>query len=283
MSAKTCFVIMPFNKKFDEVYQQHIKPLIENNLKSVKCIRIDKHPRIGSIIAHIKKEIEDSSFIIADITGFNPNVFYEIGFAHALGKGIIFIKNKSLGKLPFDISGDHVIVYDREKGYEGLQTNIKEIIKNSIKDIRLVNAKGRNTPDEICGIWFGEYIVRRRKHYIQLHIERKKIDGKIKYEAYSLITIDNIKIHEILQYNHVLNRCSCSSEEWEGGVWIEFIGSSWSNLSENHLVDYWLDVYAIKKILINGQLQVKIWDKVNTEKQEIFLYKSNNTKSNQKN
>ena len=91
MNTKTCFIIMPFNNRFNDVYDQHIKPLIENQLKSVKCIRMDKHPKIGNIIDHIIKEITGSSFIIADITECNSNVFYEIGFAHALKKDVIFI------------------------------------------------------------------------------------------------------------------------------------------------------------------------------------------------
>lgn len=131
MSTQTCFIIMPFNNRFNDVYDQHIKPLIENQLKSVKCIRIDKYPRTGNIINHIIQEIKRSLFIIADITGYNSNVFYEIGFAHALKKNVIFIKNKSLGLLPFDIRGQYVIVYDRDKGYDGLQANIKRSSKTA--------------------------------------------------------------------------------------------------------------------------------------------------------
>lgn len=277
MNTKTCFIIMPFNNRFNGVYDQHIKPLIENQLKSVKCIRMDKHPKIGNIIDHIIKEITGSSFIIADITECNSNVFYEIGFAHALKKDVIFIKNKSLGRLPLDIRGQYVIVYDRDKGYDGLQANIKKVIENSITGVKFNNSRHSNKADGICGIWFGEYTVRQKKHKIELTIAPKKINGRLEYEASCLISIDDMKIYETLQYHHVLNEHSYSPNEWKDGVWIEFIGSSWSNLNDKCLVDYWLDAFAIKKTLVNNQLQVKIWDKVNSNKQEVFLHKSNHT------
>ena len=116
MKAKfSCFVIMPFRKDFDEVYQQHIKPLIQEQLDSVECIRIDEKPKLSeSIVKNIQREITRCTFAIADITGLNPNVFYEIGLAHAQKKKVILIKNKSIGKLPFDISHLPVIVYDRD-------------------------------------------------------------------------------------------------------------------------------------------------------------------------
>ena len=61
--------------------------------------------------------IQNSAVIIADITPDNPNVFYEIGYAHALKKPTILLCDKALrDRLPFDVSGFRTIFYDNSIG-----------------------------------------------------------------------------------------------------------------------------------------------------------------------
>ncbi len=56
MKSISCFVIMPFNANFDDVYKKHIKPLIQEQLVSVECVRIDEKLNLScSIVANIKK------------------------------------------------------------------------------------------------------------------------------------------------------------------------------------------------------------------------------------
>lgn len=64
------------------------------------------------ILADIINEIKAASIVIADITPDNPNVFYELGFAHALNKPTIVLSEKQRAKLPFDVSGLRTIFYD---------------------------------------------------------------------------------------------------------------------------------------------------------------------------
>lgn len=69
------------------------------------------------ILSDIITSIQNSAVIIADITTDNPNVFYEIGYAHALGKPTILLCDKALrSKLPFDLSGFRTIFYDNSIG-----------------------------------------------------------------------------------------------------------------------------------------------------------------------
>lgn len=108
----SCFIIMPFDDEFRKVYDDCIQPLVEKKL-GMDCVRIDEWPSAKmTIIENIKSKIEKCRFAIADLSLDKPNVYYEIGLAHAIGKDVVFIKNKQLDNLeiPFDISPWHVFV-----------------------------------------------------------------------------------------------------------------------------------------------------------------------------
>lgn len=69
------------------------------------------------ILNDIIASIRSASVIIADITPDNPNVFYEVGYAHALAKPTILLCEKGIrNKLPFDVSGFRTIFYDNTIG-----------------------------------------------------------------------------------------------------------------------------------------------------------------------
>ncbi|MFZ4476031.1 MAG: hypothetical protein ACOYPR_12610, partial [Saprospiraceae bacterium] len=80
------------------------------------------------ILADITKQIYESKLIIAEISPVNANVFYEVGFAHALNKPTILIAEKST-KLPFDVSPFRTLFYEnsiagKKKIEEGLRKHI---------------------------------------------------------------------------------------------------------------------------------------------------------------
>lgn len=275
-SPLSCFVIMPFKQDFDDVYRKHIKPLIQKQLANVECIRIDENPNLSySIVENIKKEIAHCTFAIADITGLNPNVFYEIGLAHALKKKVILIKNKCIGKLPFDISHLPVIVYDRNAGYEGLQDLIKRTIVGNIDSVKVIDSSESIHLDNICGTWFGSYSIKKHRYDVFLTIsipkEQRIRNSDISYKSDCKIIIDNkYQISQALQYHGVLNDKSISPEEWENSEWIELIGSAWTNISDAKLPEYLLNAYAINKRVKNNHLEVKIWDNINKKKVVYF-------------
>ena len=94
-----CFVIMPFEKNLDEVYHRLIKPTVEKKGYEVK--RSDEIYGNQPIIEDITTEIRTANVLIADVTGKNPNVNYELGYAHALGKEVIII-TQDINDIPFD-------------------------------------------------------------------------------------------------------------------------------------------------------------------------------------
>jgi nucleoside 2-deoxyribosyltransferase len=72
--------------------------------------------------------------IIAEITPVNANVFYELGYAHALEKPTILLANRKTEKLPFDVSGYRVIFYDDTIGGK---SNIESTLTEHLKNIRM--------------------------------------------------------------------------------------------------------------------------------------------------
>lgn len=81
---KICFVLMPFNKRFDNVYRRCIKSTLI--AQRWMCIRTDEIYESREIINLIWEQIQRADLIIADLTGRNTNVFYELGYAHAMSK-----------------------------------------------------------------------------------------------------------------------------------------------------------------------------------------------------
>jgi hypothetical protein len=104
------FVVMQFGAPYDDLYREVIEPIARNS--GFQVLRGDDVFRPGVILQDILRSIIESDVIIADITPTNANVFYELGYAHALQKPAILLANRQVEKLPFDISGYRVIFYD---------------------------------------------------------------------------------------------------------------------------------------------------------------------------
>lgn len=108
MSKKTAFILMPFADNFSDVYKFLISESLENAGYAVK--RADDIKSQKNIIGDIIGGIIDCDLIVADLTGANPNVYYELGIAHALNKKVILI-TQEIDELPFDLRSYRVIGY----------------------------------------------------------------------------------------------------------------------------------------------------------------------------
>ena len=97
----TCFVMMPFASQFDRYYRNIFVPAIKRcGLDPVRGDGI-----FGSaIVADIWRILKKSKIALAELTGRNPNVFYELGLAHAIGKAVILVASAS-GDIPIDLGG----------------------------------------------------------------------------------------------------------------------------------------------------------------------------------
>ncbi len=125
-----CFVLMPFKPAFDRLYKDKIKPTIE--ACGFKCLRADDLFSPTPILEDVWIHICKSKAIVADVTGRNPNVFYEIGIAHTVGKPVIIIaQDKS--DIPFDVAQFRYFLYsDDASGWAMLCNHITSAIKSTI-------------------------------------------------------------------------------------------------------------------------------------------------------
>lgn len=108
-SPPKAFVVMKFEETYDDLYREVIRPVCEKSGFQVQ--RADDVFRPGIILQDIINGLLDSDLVIAEVTPPNPNVFYELGYAHALDKPTVLLARRG-GELPFDISGYRVIFYD---------------------------------------------------------------------------------------------------------------------------------------------------------------------------
>lgn len=106
---KKCFVVCPIGeigtetrKRSDQIFKHIISPVLES--LGYEPVRADKISISGSITTKIIEHLIHSDLVIADLTGNNPNVFYELGVRHAFGKAFIQIVEEDGTKLPFDIA-----------------------------------------------------------------------------------------------------------------------------------------------------------------------------------
>lgn len=128
LEKPTIFVAMPFSKEFRNVYDYGIRLPVFNVGR--KPVRIDEEHFTGLIIEQIKEQIRTSELIIADMTGSNPNVFFEVGFAEGVGiKTVLICQNTK--DLPFDVKGVANIVYNPEhirQLEEDMETHLRAIL-----------------------------------------------------------------------------------------------------------------------------------------------------------
>lgn len=102
------FVLMPFRPEFDDIYEFGIKGAAKK--VGAYAERVDEQLYREGILERIYNQINKADVIVADMTGQNPNVFYEVGYAHALGK-IVLLMTKDADDIPFDLKHRPHIVY----------------------------------------------------------------------------------------------------------------------------------------------------------------------------
>ena len=126
----TCFVMMPFGEWFDRYYKDIYIPAIKE--AGLEPIRADELFSTGSVVEQIWEQIDKSKVLLADLTGKNPNVFYELGLAHAARKPVVFTTG-SIDDVPFDLRHLRVIPYEvKEPGWDcRLKQDITQYLKNA--------------------------------------------------------------------------------------------------------------------------------------------------------
>jgi hypothetical protein len=103
-----CFVLMPFEESLQGVYEDHIARVCGS--LGISVTRGDQIFSVAPIMEDVLEAVATSRYIIADLTNSNPNVFYELGICHALGKKVILITQGT--DVPFDVRHIRHIRYE---------------------------------------------------------------------------------------------------------------------------------------------------------------------------
>lgn len=111
----SCFVMMPYSEASDDLYRKAILPALDS--LPILALRADKMgQREITVKAHVESAVRSADLCIADITGNNPNVIYELGYAYAKGKPVIVIQEaKDRKRTPINLFNIVILNYNRSE------------------------------------------------------------------------------------------------------------------------------------------------------------------------
>jgi hypothetical protein len=253
--TNTCFVVMPFEALFKAMYDQVIRPAVED--LNILCIRGDEIYSKQSIVSDIWKTLRECRFVVAELTGRNPNVLYEIGLAHAIGKPIILL-TRNEDDVPFDLKGLRYTFYDINDPFWGehLRNTLRAVVQNVLDEPglslhlegihttleaprnieKLIAAKTVKTEiRDISGNWKGSW---------------KRFDAKIRHTGTLIITQDSDKLSATMIVTFEKdNQQTILQEALVGsisGLDVVLDGISYTYLQQGSSSSYLLDSFVLK-------------------------------------
>jgi len=140
IEERECFIICPIGeegtdirRRSDQMFHHLFEPVIKDC--GYKAIRADKISKPGIITSQIIQKIIDAPLVIADLTGHNPNVLYEVALRHVIKRPLVQLIQKG-ETLPFDIAATRVIYVDYPdlNGIEKAKKELDKQIKSLEKD-----------------------------------------------------------------------------------------------------------------------------------------------------
>lgn len=132
------FVLMPFSSEFTDVYEVGIKPACKD--AGAYCERVDEEIFFEDILERVYNQIAKADIIVAEMSGRNPNVFYETGYAHALNKRVILL-TKNADDIPFNLNHFPHIIYESKIATlkSQLEARIRWCVDNPLKSLASVD------------------------------------------------------------------------------------------------------------------------------------------------
>jgi hypothetical protein len=124
------FIVMQFGGTYDALWKEVIAPIVDE--EGFEPVRVDDVFKPGIILQDIIQGISESDVIVAEISPENANVFYELGYAHALSKPTILLAERGRA-LPFDIRSYRVIFYDNTISGKG---GIERALRGHLANVR---------------------------------------------------------------------------------------------------------------------------------------------------
>lgn len=130
-----CFVIMPFKPELQYLYRE-LKEYLEQAFPGIAVARGDADVLTSPLLEKIASYIKQADIVVADCSGRNPNVFYELGMAHALEKPVLLITGDPIADVPTDIKAYEFVSYaslDPDKFLAKIEGALEVVIGNPYK------------------------------------------------------------------------------------------------------------------------------------------------------
>lgn len=138
---RVAFVAMPFAAEHHDRFEHVFKPALER--AGFLAERGDNLHTTNSITLDIERAILESDLVLCDLTGSNPNVYYELALAHAVRKPVVLV-SPTAEELPFDIRHIRTILYDDSA------RDWKDDLGNAVAETAR-SAHGASSPLQIIG------------------------------------------------------------------------------------------------------------------------------------
>jgi hypothetical protein len=125
-----CFVMMPFGEEFDRCYKNTYVPAIKR--AKLHPVRADDIKMPGVIVSQVWENITSALALIADVTGQNPNVMFELGLALAMNRPVVLVTSDSADTIPFDLKSLRHITYAKGDGNwkKKLSDELQQYLRN---------------------------------------------------------------------------------------------------------------------------------------------------------
>jgi hypothetical protein len=128
----TVFVVMQFSDRYQDLYRDVIARVVEEY--KLRAYHAGEVFGPGVILEDIVRGIIDAKIVVAEVTEQNPNVFYELGYAHAKNKPTILLAERGK-KPPFDISGYRHLFYDNSiAGKSRIETDLRKHLEAILRE-----------------------------------------------------------------------------------------------------------------------------------------------------
>ncbi|MFL6210129.1 MAG: nucleoside 2-deoxyribosyltransferase [Pyrinomonadaceae bacterium] len=138
------FVLMPFRSEFNDTYKFGIKGAAEE--VGAYAERVDEQIFTEGILDRVYNQINKADVIVADMSGQNPNVFYEVGYAHALGKIVVLLTHNA-DDIPFDLKHRSHIIYSGS--IEKLRSALAERLRWAINQAQRQGMQSETNPFKV--------------------------------------------------------------------------------------------------------------------------------------
>jgi hypothetical protein len=124
------FVAMPFTPEMEDVFYYGIQQPI--HALGFLCERIDRSSFTGDIVDHIKKKIDSAAAVVAELSGANPNVYLEVGYAWGVQRPTVLIC-RNHDELQFDVKGHKCLAYKSIKQLEkALEDELRQLVMRRV-------------------------------------------------------------------------------------------------------------------------------------------------------